>query len=263
MDYSGLHGHSTGRWNGFDRIDFAVEGRASSLILPPACHPSRPWIWRPTFLDAWPGADLALIRCGFHLAYTEVLDCYGSREGMKQGKALYSLLREAGLSRQFSFIALSRGGIFAWRYAALHPEQVACIYADAPVCDLRSWPAGRGRGELAKEEWAQLLQANQVSEEEALRDSFQPLNHLHPLAAAKIPILLVSGDADQVVPLEENSEKLFQNYRALGGDVRLIVKPGIGHHPHGLEDPRPAVDFVCEFAGISHFVEPCGKNVPR
>jgi len=25
----------------------------------------------------------------------------------------------------------------------------------------------------------------------------------------------------------------------LGGPIVVIVKPGVGHHPHSLKDPRP------------------------
>ena len=44
-----------------------------------------------------------------------------------------------------------------------------------------------------------------------------------------MPILHVHGDADKVVPLEKNSGELARRYRALGGQVRLIVIPGKGH----------------------------------
>jgi len=31
---------------------------------------------------------------------------------------------------------------------------------------------------------------------------------------------------------------------ALGGEIELIAKSGIGHHPHGLEDSTPIVEFI-------------------
>ena len=52
------------------------------------------------------------------------------------------------------------------------------------------------------------------------------------------------GDADEVVPYPENTVKLFENYRRLGGQTELILKPGFKHHPHGLDDPKPAVDWI-------------------
>ncbi len=37
---------------------------------------------------------------------------------------------------------------------------------------------------------------------------------------------------------------LEKRYRALGGDITVIAKPGVGHHPHSLKDPAPIVEFV-------------------
>ena len=35
-----------------------------------------------------------------------------------------------------------------------------------------------------------------------------------------------------------------RRYRELGGAITLIAKPGVGHHPHGLADPTPVVEFI-------------------
>jgi alpha-beta hydrolase superfamily lysophospholipase len=60
---------------------------------------------------------------------------------------------------------------------------------------------------------------------------------------AKVPLLLVYGDSDKVVPHRENSEPVYQRYRALAWPVERVVKKGAGHHPHGLADPAPVVTF--------------------
>jgi len=62
---------------------------------------------------------------------------------------------------------------------------------------------------------------------------------LAPLAKAKIPLLLVYGDKDTVVPHAENSELVYDRYKALAGPVVRVVKPGLDHHPHGLKDVTP------------------------
>lgn len=31
---------------------------------------------------------------------------------------------------------------------------------------------------------------------------------------------------------------------AAGGEIELIRKRGIGHHPHSLKNPEPIVDFI-------------------
>ena len=51
------------------------------------------------------------------------------------------------------------------------------------------------------------------------------------------------SDSDQVVPHRENSEVVYDRYKALGGPVERIVKEGDDHHLHRLTDPRLIVDF--------------------
>ena len=58
-------------------------------------------------------------------------------------------------------------------------------------------------------------------------------------ARAGVPLLHVVGDADDVVPVEENTAIMESRYKELGGSIRVIHKPGVGHHPHSLEDPGP------------------------
>ena len=71
-----------------------------------------------------------------------------------------------------------------------------------------------------------------------------PIYKLKPIADAGIPILHVVGAADKVVPVNENNEIIEKKYKELGGSIHVISKPGIGHHPHALKDPRPIVDFI-------------------
>ena len=59
-----------------------------------------------------------------------------------------------------------------------------------------------------------------------------------------MPLLHVVGDADVVVPVKDNTAILEERYKALGGEIQVIHKPGVGHHPHSLKDPAPLVKFV-------------------
>ena len=54
--------------------------------------------------------------------------------------------------------------------------------------------------------------------------------------------------ADKVVPPEENTLIIEQRYKELGGKILVIHKPGSDHHPHGLDNPQPIVDYVLEHA---------------
>ena len=56
--------------------------------------------------------------------------------------------------------------------------------------------------------------------------------------------MAVVGDADDVVPYAENTKPFAEKYRAAGGTIEVIVKPGVNHHPHSLKDPKPFVDFL-------------------
>jgi alpha-beta hydrolase superfamily lysophospholipase len=75
-----------------------------------------------------------------------------------------------------------------------------------------------------------------------------PLDRIEPVVQAGIPIIGVSGDADVTVRLEENLAVLEKRYRAAGGLIEVIIKPGAGHAPHSLADPTPVVDFILKHA---------------
>ena len=77
-----------------------------------------------------------------------------------------------------------------------------------------------------------------------------PVDNLKPLAQAHVPIIHMAGDADEVVPYEENTVILKQRYDAMGGKITVIVKKGFKHHPHGLDDPTPVVDFVLKCTAV-------------
>jgi len=64
------------------------------------------------------------------------------------------------------------------------------------------------------------------------------------VAKAGVPLLHIGGDADEVVPVAENTAIVQSRYEALGGSIQVILKPGAGHHPHSLKDPTPIVQFV-------------------
>jgi hypothetical protein len=149
-----------------------------------------------------------------------------------------------GFAKKAVLEGMSRGGLNIYNWAAKNPDKVCCIYADAPVCDIKSWPGGKGAGPGDATCWAECLKAYGMTEEQAMKAACNPIDNLEPLARAKVPLLHVVGDADEVVPLAENTTILEQRYKALGGSIQVIHKPGIGHHPHSLKDPAPIVDFI-------------------
>jgi pimeloyl-ACP methyl ester carboxylesterase len=233
------------QWSGYERLDFAVDGRAALVVRPKAAAPGVPWIWRTEFFGHEPQADIALLGRGFHVAYVDVQNMYGSPVAMKYMEQFYAhVTRAYGLSQKPVLEGFSRGGLFAFNWAALHPDRVAGPYVDAPVCDFKSWPGGKGVGPGSPSDWQDLLKVYEFTEEQALAYGKNPVDNLAPLARANIPILAVIGDADEVVPVSENINLVEARYQALGGKIRVIRKPGGKHHPHSLTDPAPIVDFA-------------------
>lgn len=236
---------ATSVWEGYQRLDFEVDGRECLLIVPQTPAKGNPWIWRTEFFGHEPQGDIALLALGYHVAYMDLQNMYGAPQALEHMDNFYDhLVMEYRLSPKVFLEGFSRGGLFAFNWAARHPHQVAGLYVDAPVCDFKSWPGGKGRGQGSPEDWERCKEVYGLSEEDALAYEFNPIDNLQPLAEAKIPILSICGDADVVVPFEENTAIVAERYKKLGGSIEVILKPGIGHHPHSLPDPKPIVDFV-------------------
>lgn len=235
------------KWNGFDRIDFTFEGRPAILVEPAEAAPGRPWIWRTEFFGHEPQVDLALLARGWHVAYLNAKDMYGGPKAMRLFGQFYAhLVVQASLAPRVVLEGFSRGGLYAFNFAASHPTRVAALYLDAPVLDIRSWP-GRNR---ASKEWAQCLEAYGLTEESLATFRGNPIDRVVPVAKAGVPVIAVCGDADDVVPFAENAGLLERRYRELGGTIEVILKPGVGHHPHSLKDPAPVVEFLLRHAKL-------------
>lgn len=243
------------QWEGFDRYDFEFNGKPAIVVVPKKALPGKPWAWRGEFFGAFPNADIALVGKGLHLACIGVPNLFGSPEAVAQWNSFYEeLTGKYGFAKKVALIGLSRGGLYCYNWAAANPGKVACLYADAAVCDFKSWPGGKlkgqGKGDGSAAEWQNLLKAYGFkSDAEAIAYRWNPVDNLKPLADARVPLLHVYGDADNVVPWEENTGVVAERYRKLGGSITLIPKPGVGHHPHGLSDPAPIVDFILQHAG--------------
>ncbi len=232
-------------WNDYDRYDFTYDGRQCTVVVPghPAAH--MPWIWRARFFGHEPQTDLSLLAKGFHLVYMDVAGLFGCPSAVNHWNAFYDyLVRRHGFNPRPALEGMSRGGLIVYNWACANPEKVACIYADNPVCDFKSWPAGRGEGKYDQSSWEACLKAYGLTAEQALEYKHNPIDSLEPLARAVVPVLHVCGTADTVVPMKENSDIIEKRYRELGGKISVIRKPGMDHHPHSLKDPKPIVDFV-------------------
>ncbi|MCB9769677.1 MAG: prolyl oligopeptidase family serine peptidase [Candidatus Omnitrophica bacterium] len=243
----------TSDWFGYTKYDFNFDGKDCCVVEPKTTAPGKPWIWRARFWGHEPQTDLALLAEGFHVAYMDVANLFGNPEAVAHWNAFYDYLTaEHGFAVRPALEGMSRGGLIVYNWAAANPDRVACIYADAPVCDIKSWPGGLGEGTGNSEMWPLCLEAYGLTDETVKTFKGNPIDHLEPLAKAGVPLLHICGDADQGVPLSENTAILAERYRALEGPIKLIIKAGVGHHPHSLEDPAPIVRFILR--------NTCGKD---
>jgi len=240
-------------YRGYDRYDLTVDGCPAIIVVPKQAAAGKPWVWRAEFFDAFPQVDLALLARGFHLVYINVGNTFGCPDALKHWDVLYKeMTRKHGLSGRPVLEGLSRGGLYCFNWAASNPDKVGCILADNAVMDFKSWPGGKGKGKGSPADWKKLLQDYHFrSEAEALAYTKNPVDNLEPLANAKVPLFLLCGDADDVVPYEENGAIVHQRYEKLGGPVRTLIRKGMGHHPHGLDDPTPVVDYILKVTADS------------
>jgi pimeloyl-ACP methyl ester carboxylesterase len=224
-------------WRGFDQYKFEHNKRKCIIVCPKETAEGKPWVWRARFFGTAPEFDIMMLKKGYHIAYIDVGGLLGAPKAVKIWDDFYKYLCEKhNFSKKPILEGLSRGGLIIYNWGAANPDKVLCIYGDAPVCDFKSWP-----GAKAKWLWEPY---GFTSEEEALKYDKNPIDNLEPLAKAKVPLISVVGDTDRTVPVAENTAIMEKRYKALGGTIKVIHKPGVGHHPHGLKDPTPIVDFI-------------------
>jgi pimeloyl-ACP methyl ester carboxylesterase len=242
------HMEHISHWNGYKQKDFYLNGREGIVICPEAPAAGSPYIWRAEFLHAFDYADRALLEQGWHIVYYRLSHMYGCPHAVELMREFQAHIETAyGLSNRAVLFGFSRGGLYTINYASAHPDKVAAIYLDAPVLDIRSWPGGKGEGVGSSECWEDCKAIYGITESEAADFNENPLDKLEKVVQANIPIIIVAGDSDRVVPFSENGEKWIKRYIEYGGTIEVIVKPGVDHHPHSLENPVPIVKFITGF----------------
>jgi lysophospholipase L1-like esterase len=234
---------------GFECADFTLNGRECKIVKPKTAAKGRPWVWRARFWGHEPQTDISLLERGFHIVYCDVVELYGNTEAIDLWNKFYALTQQCGLAKKAALEGMSRGGVYVYNWALANPDKVSCVYADAPVLDLKSWPGGKGKSAGSKADWEIFKKDYNLTEAEA--DSFKnsPLDRAEEIAKLGFPMLHVVGDADDVVPIAENTMPFEQRVLASGGQIKVIHKPGINHHPHSLPNPTPITNFILANTG--------------
>ncbi len=127
----------------YDRYDFVYDGRPCIVVAPQKVAEGKPWIWRARFFGHEPQTDVAMLERGYHLVYADVAGLYGAPKAVGIWDRFYTYLTKTyRFSPKVVLEGMSRGGLIVYNWAAKNPDKVCCIYGDAPVCDIKSWPGG-------------------------------------------------------------------------------------------------------------------------
>ena len=235
-------------WHGFVMHSFVFEGRQARIVAPQQALPGNPWVWRAYFPDWHTDMDSILLSRGFHVAYVDCGDMFGSAEAMQVWEKFYDyLIREKKFAEKPALEGVSRGGLYVYAWAKRNPAKVSCIYAEAPVLDIKSWPGGKGKGRGSNADWKKLFKAYHFTEAAAMAFADNPVDHLETLAAFKVPVVHVVCRRDSIVPLAENTAVFEANYKKYGGDIRVdYMTEGVndvGHH-FTIKNPEQYADFI-------------------
>lgn len=238
-------------FHGYKGYEYDNNGVKYYIVKPHHTAKGNPWIWRARFWGHEPQVDIDLLEQGFHLTYCDVAELFGSPKAVERWDEFYALAVKAGLNQKAVLEGMSRGGLIIYNWAAKNPKKVACIYGDAPVMDIKSWPLNWGDClDENKRSMSLLLEAyGFANAEEAMAWNKNPLNHARKLAKAKIPMIHVVGDIDEGVPVAENTAVFEREVAKYGHSVHVIHKPNVGHHPHSLNNPEKIVSFILKATG--------------
>lgn len=244
-------------FHGFECVNFEMNGVACKIAKPKQVRAGKPWVWRARFWGHEPQTDIALLERGFHIAYCDVADLFGAPVAVKRWNQFYALMQERGFSSRPALEGMSRGGLIVYNWAAQNPDKVACVYADAPVLDLKSWPLNRKNEELNKS-LCKAYGFKSIAEVETFKGN--PVDLCKTLAAAGFPMLHVCGEVDDVVPVSENTNVFEKRIKDNNGDIRIIRKADVNHHPHSLDNPTEIVRFITEATNTAFTIT--DKSVP-
>lgn len=230
-------------WNGYLCLEFEFQQRKAKLVCPKTSCEGKKWLFKTEYFGAFPAFELEMLAKGYHIANISNKTRWhdASDDDIKEAFCEF-LQQEFGLHEKCVPVGMSCGGMHAVYFAAKYPNRIAGLYLDAPVLNLLSCPAGVG---IADDNmYEEFLHDTGLTKSDLINYRNHPIDHAGILLKNEIPIFLVAGDSDGVVPYVENGKILYDYYMAHGGKITQVVKPGCDHHPHGLADNKAIVEFV-------------------
>ena len=237
---------------GFSRTVFEFEGCEAWVVEPAEPAAGAPWVWCmewPTAFQDRTGVK-ALLEAGYRWVTfnpasggrTKVVAGNQNDEmAARRNRFQKFLVAELGLEPRCGLIGMSWGGFYSVRYASTYPECVKAMFLDAPLLDFSTLVKFRENGWKQLQAYYPQITADYVGAD----DPLQPVAaaRAERIAKAGIPVWIIYGAADAVVPAESNCLRFAAAYEKAGGHLRLWRDNLRGHHPHGME-PGEGQAFV-------------------
>lgn len=232
------------KMQGFERIQFEFEGCLAWVVEPDKPAPGSPWVWCmewPTAFQRNTGVK-ELLSAGYrwvtfnHAHGRNRKPAAGNQNDemlAKRNRFQKFLVQELGLEVKCCLVGMSWGGFYSVRYASEHPECVKAMYLDAPLLDFSTLSSYRKSGWKYLREYYPHVTQDYVGADDPMQ-AVAPARAAK-IAKAKIPVLLIYGAADTVVPAESNCLRFAAEFEKAGGHLKLWRDNLRGHHPHGLE----------------------------
>lgn len=210
---------------------FHVGDNVGFIFWPPESQrrSPQPWVFYAPTLPAYPDSHEKwmheqFLKAGVAVAGLDVGEAYGNPAANKRFDAFYEFVTsQKGLARKPCLLGRSRGGLWVTSWACDHPERFSGLAGIYPVFDFRTYPginnAAPAYG-LSPEDLT--LKAGELN----------PIARMSVLAKHKLPVFIIHGDSDTVVPLKENSQTFADTYQKEGAadSIQLIVAEGQGHN---------------------------------
>jgi len=228
---------------------FEIEGNKAFLYATPEPAEGKPWLWYAPTLK---GVSIVqrkfyfdgLMKAGISAAGFDLGEVRGSPASSEKFTKFYDEMVKRGYSNKPILLGQSRGGLMMLAWGVRNPDKVRAIVGIYPVFNLTSWPLNNSKPAVLADYG--LTEAEIVAKLKELN----PVENLQGLLTNKVPIFVVHGDSDVVVPFEENTGLLKERYEASGGKITVKVIPGEGHKvsPSFFECPE-LLEFVLKQKG--------------
>ncbi len=239
------------QWFGLECERFEFEEKVALLVFPDKnVKPLGKIVFKTLYWGSFPDVEINLAKRGYHVACIQTLNRFGVDEDChRKARYIKFLAKEYGLSEKCALVGMSLGGAHAVRFAGFYPELVSCIWLDAPVLNLHSYPGKFGNAECEGVWEKEFVNAYPGVKRYQLHNmDIHPINKADILVENKIPVLLSWGTEDCSVNFNENGRLLIEAYKDTGLLKALPV--GLrGHHPHGkIDNNAEIIDWIAEHA---------------